>query len=104
MADPKMVLEVAGREVAVSNPGKVYFPKAGLTKLDLVQYYLAVADGALGGVAGRPSRSSSSARRRNARTGSRPPSCASRPAGPPTRSCCGTRPGSCGWSTWAAST
>jgi bifunctional non-homologous end joining protein LigD len=54
MADPKLVLEVAGREVAVSNPGKVYFPRAGLTKLDLVQYYLAVADGALGGVAGRP--------------------------------------------------
>jgi DNA ligase D-like protein (predicted polymerase) len=54
MADPKMVLEVAGREVAVSNPGKVYFPRAGLTKLDLVQYYLAVADGALGGVADRP--------------------------------------------------
>jgi DNA ligase D-like protein (predicted polymerase) len=54
MADPKMVLEVAGREVAVSNPGKVYFPRAGLTKLDLVQYYLAVADGALSGVAGRP--------------------------------------------------
>jgi bifunctional non-homologous end joining protein LigD len=54
MADPKMVLEVAGREVAVSNPGKVYFPRAGLTKLELVQYYLAVADGALGGVRGRP--------------------------------------------------
>jgi bifunctional non-homologous end joining protein LigD len=54
MADPKMVLEIAGREVAVSNPGKVYFPRAGLTKLDLVQYYLAVASGALGGVAGRP--------------------------------------------------
>jgi bifunctional non-homologous end joining protein LigD len=54
MADPKMVLEVAGREVPVSNPGKVYFPRAGLTKLELVQYYLAVADGALGGVRGRP--------------------------------------------------
>jgi bifunctional non-homologous end joining protein LigD len=49
-----MVLEVAGREVAVSNPSKVYFPRAGLTKLDLVQYYLSVADGALGGVAARP--------------------------------------------------
>jgi bifunctional non-homologous end joining protein LigD len=54
MPDPKLVLEVAGREVAVSNPGKVYFPQAELTKLDLVQYYLAVADGALGGVSGRP--------------------------------------------------
>ncbi len=54
MADPKTVLEVAGREVAISNPAKVYFPQAGLTKLDLVQYYLSVADGALGGVAARP--------------------------------------------------
>jgi bifunctional non-homologous end joining protein LigD len=54
VADPKLILEVAGHEVAVSNPGKVYFPKAGLTKLDLVQYYLSVADGALRGVAERP--------------------------------------------------
>ena len=44
----------AGREVAVSNPGKVYFPQTGHTKLDLVRYYLSVADGALRGVAGRP--------------------------------------------------
>jgi len=50
----KEVLEVAGREVTVSNPDKVFFPKAGHTKLDLVRYYLAVADGALRGVAGRP--------------------------------------------------
>jgi len=54
MADPKTVIEVAGREVAVSNPQKVYFPRTGHTKLDLVRYYLAVADGALHGVAGRP--------------------------------------------------
>jgi bifunctional non-homologous end joining protein LigD len=54
MADPKLVLELAGREVAVSNPGKVFFPRAGYTKLDLIRYYLAVADGALRGVSGRP--------------------------------------------------
>jgi DNA ligase D-like protein (predicted polymerase) len=48
------VLEVAGREVPVTNPDKVFFPRAGHTKLDLVRYYLAVAEGALGGVAGRP--------------------------------------------------
>ena len=54
MAGPKQVLEIAGREVAVTNPGKVYFPRTGHTKLDLVRYYLAVADGALRGVAGRP--------------------------------------------------
>jgi DNA ligase D-like protein (predicted polymerase) len=54
MAGPKTVIEVAGREVAVSNPQKVYFPRTGHTKLDLVRYYLAVADGALRGAAGRP--------------------------------------------------
>ena len=51
---PKIVVEVAGRSVSVSNPGKVFFPRTGHTKLDLVRYYLAVADGALRGVAGRP--------------------------------------------------
>jgi bifunctional non-homologous end joining protein LigD len=54
MATRKLVLDVAGREVTVSNPDKVYFPRTGHTKLDLVNYYLAVADGALRGVAGRP--------------------------------------------------
>ncbi len=54
MASPKMVIEVAGREVAVSNPQKVYFPRTGHTKLDLVQYYVSVADGALRGAGGRP--------------------------------------------------
>jgi DNA ligase D-like protein (predicted polymerase) len=48
------VLEVAGREVTVSNPEKVFFARTGHTKLDLVRYYLAVAEGALRGVAGRP--------------------------------------------------
>src|SRR5215469_303256 len=50
----KLSLDVGGTTVVVSNPGKVYFPRTGHTKLDLVQYYLAVADGALRGVAGRP--------------------------------------------------
>src|SRR5208337_1957769 len=54
MAEPKLVLELAGREVAISNPSKVFFPRAGITKLDMVRYYLAVAPGALGGVRGRP--------------------------------------------------
>jgi bifunctional non-homologous end joining protein LigD len=54
MAERKEILEVAGREVAVSNPGKVYFPRTGHTKLDLVRYYLSVAGGALRGVTGRP--------------------------------------------------
>ena len=41
----KEILEVAGLEVSVSNPDKVFFPKTGHTKLDLVRYYLAVAEG-----------------------------------------------------------
>ena len=49
-----MLIEVGGREVAISNPDKIYFPRAGYTKLDLVNYYLAVGDGALRGVRGRP--------------------------------------------------
>ena len=48
------VLEVAGRAVTISNPDKVFFPKSGYTKLDLVRYYVAVAEGALRGIAGRP--------------------------------------------------
>src|SRR5690606_36887078 len=48
------VLEVAGREVTFTNPDKMVFPEPGHTKLDLVRYYVAVADGALRGVAGRP--------------------------------------------------
>jgi DNA primase len=48
------VLEIAGREVVITNPDKVYFPRAGYTKLDLAKYYAAVADGALRGIADRP--------------------------------------------------
>src|SRR5512133_4106930 len=53
-AAAREMLAVAGREVAISNPTKVLFPQAGYTKLDLVRYYLAVADGALRGAGGRP--------------------------------------------------
>ncbi|HEV8651645.1 MAG TPA: non-homologous end-joining DNA ligase [Actinomycetes bacterium] len=49
----KQVLEVAGRELTVTNPDKAFFPRTGHTKLDLVRYYLAVAGGALRGVADR---------------------------------------------------
>ena len=45
---------MAGRAVTISNPDKVFFPKSGYTKLDLVRYYVAVAEGALRGVGGRP--------------------------------------------------
>jgi len=47
-------LNVGGEQLVVTHPDKVVFPEAGVTKLDLIQYYLAVADGALRGVADRP--------------------------------------------------
>ncbi|MBM4796752.1 DNA polymerase domain-containing protein [Streptomyces sioyaensis] len=47
-------LDVAGRTVRVSNPDKTYYPERGFTKLDVAQYYLAVADGVLRGLRDRP--------------------------------------------------
>src|SRR5262249_9158258 len=54
MATPTKVLEIEGRSVTITNPEKVFFPKTGHTKLDLVNYYLAVVEGAIRGVDGRP--------------------------------------------------
>jgi DNA ligase D-like protein (predicted polymerase) len=48
------IINVAGREVTVSNPDKVLFPETGYTKRDLVRYYLAVAEGALRAAGNRP--------------------------------------------------
>jgi len=48
------VLTVAGREVAISNPGKVLFPQPKHTKLDLARYYVSLSEGALRGAGGRP--------------------------------------------------
>ena len=78
------ILDIGGREVAISNPRKVLFPQAGYTKLDLARYYLAVADGraagrrrtaqrarALSRTASAASSSFRSARRSRGRRGSR---------------------------------
>ena len=54
MATPRDVLDIDGQDVTITNPQKIYFPDVGLTKLDVVRYYLAVADGALRGCGGRP--------------------------------------------------
>jgi bifunctional non-homologous end joining protein LigD len=54
MARKQELIQAAGRAVPISNPDKVFFPKLGHTKLDLVEYYLAVAEGALRGAGGRP--------------------------------------------------
>jgi DNA ligase D-like protein (predicted polymerase) len=48
------ILTVAGREISISNPRKLLFPAVRHTKLDLAQYYVAVADGALRAAGGRP--------------------------------------------------
>jgi DNA ligase D-like protein (predicted polymerase) len=49
-----VALSLGGHEVTISNPDKVLFPKPKYTKLDLAQYYVAVAEGALRGAGGRP--------------------------------------------------
>src|SRR5262245_34809758 len=47
-------VDAGGRAVRVTNPDKVYFPKRGFTKLDVVNYYLAVGDGILRALFERP--------------------------------------------------
>ena len=47
-------LRVLDREVLITNPDKILFPSAGYTKLDVVRYYLTVAEGALRGSGDRP--------------------------------------------------
>jgi DNA ligase D-like protein (predicted polymerase) len=54
VASPFVELEVGSRTVRVSNPEKVYFAEVGITKLELVEYYLAVAPGILRALADRP--------------------------------------------------
>ncbi|WP_249011011.1 non-homologous end-joining DNA ligase [Conexibacter sp. DBS9H8] len=54
MASEYTTIAVAGREVRLSNPSKVFFPDRGTTKLALVEYYLSVADAALGHLRDRP--------------------------------------------------
>jgi DNA ligase D-like protein (predicted polymerase) len=54
MAGEAIELEIGGRAVRVSNPQKVLFPQAGKTKLDLVEYYLAVEEGIVRALYERP--------------------------------------------------
>ena len=116
MSDESEVLHVGGREIAISNPAKVLFPKAGHTKLDLVRYYLAVAHGraAADRAAGRTcssatrtastaSSSTRSGRRSRGRRGSRSSRCVFRRAGAPRKSCRAMPRRSPGWRTSPAS-
>ena len=50
----KETIHIDGRDVSISNPGKIIFPEFGYTKMDVVRYYLQVAAGALRGAGGRP--------------------------------------------------
>src|SRR5829696_2670902 len=52
--DDVEVIEVAGRSVRITNPGKVLFPERGETKLDLARYYIAVAEPLMAAMGGRP--------------------------------------------------
>jgi DNA ligase D len=51
---PSVEVEVDDKVVRVSNPDRVYFPRTGATKLDLVDYYLAVGDGVVNALRERP--------------------------------------------------
>ncbi len=44
MSDDEVVLNIAGREITVTHPGKVFFPARGDTKLDLINFYVAVGE------------------------------------------------------------
>jgi len=52
--DERVTVSIGGQPVEISHPGRVVFPEAGVTKLDLVHYYEKVAEGALRGAGGRP--------------------------------------------------
>jgi bifunctional non-homologous end joining protein LigD len=49
-----VVIEACGQELRVSNPSKVFFPEPGLTKLDLVNYYLECQEAVVRGLRERP--------------------------------------------------
>src|SRR6478672_10287691 len=53
-ADDAQVLELAGREVRITSPGKVLFGERGETKLDLVRYYAALEAPLMRAMGGRP--------------------------------------------------
>jgi DNA ligase D len=52
--ETERLVEIAGREVRISSPDKIYFPELGATKFELVSYYLDVAEALLTTAQGRP--------------------------------------------------
>src|SRR3954452_17815200 len=53
-ATPAVELQVGERTVRVTSPEKVYFPDVGLTKLDVVNYFVTVGDGIFAALQDRP--------------------------------------------------
>src|SRR3954469_21135658 len=54
MADDAVVLDVSGREITISSPSKVFFPARGDTKLDLVNFYIAIGEPLMRAMNDRP--------------------------------------------------
>ena len=54
MSSSEAFVTVAGRRVRISSPEKVCYPAVGVTKLELAEYYVAVAEGLMRSLAGRP--------------------------------------------------
>jgi DNA ligase D len=54
VSDDPVILDIDGREVRITHPDKVFFPKGGQTKLDLARYYVAVAEPIMRAIQGRP--------------------------------------------------
>ena len=123
MPTPAVELEIGQRTVRVTSPDKLYFPDVGLTKLDVVNYYVTVGDGIFAALQDRPTtmerwpggyrpdvklstRSDShgeafyqkrAPEQGDAGVGADRHDQPSRPAGPPTRCARPTWPPSCGW-------
>jgi len=53
-SEDDVTLQLDGRDVVVTHPSKLLIPTANVRKVDLVNYYVAVAEGALRGAGGRP--------------------------------------------------
>lgn len=54
MPGTDLILDLDGHAVTISNPGKIYFPTLGKTKLDIVNYYLSISDAVLRAIRDRP--------------------------------------------------
>jgi DNA ligase D len=57
MSEPSgapVTMTIAGREVVITSPDKLYFPAAQATKLDLVEFYVTIGDAVMRAMRDRP--------------------------------------------------